>query len=326
MKNKKIAIIGAGISGLTIAQKLSVNNQVTIFDKSRGIGGRMATRRVENFHFDHGTQFFTAKSKQFQEFCQNAYKKGIIDVWNVKFCEIIGHNISRKWFFDNEKKPHYIAVPQMNNLCKFMAKDLDLRLKEQIVKIDFTNKKWCLKTEEKEFFNFDYLILAIPSNQVMNLLPNNFKYLNIVGNIKMLPCFTLMVGLKEKLDLEFDAALVKESIISWISVNNSKKGRPENFSLSVNSSNSWAWENLEDDLSIIQQKLLDELQKITNFDAGNLEYVNTHRWRYANANFRRGEKSLLDQDLNLGICGDYFLAGRVENGFLSALDLYDKIK
>ena len=324
MKNQKIAIIGAGISGLTIAQKLAANNQVTIFDKSRGIGGRMATRRVDDFHFDHGAQFFTAKSEEFKEFCQNAQKEGVIDIWNARFCEITEINITRKWQFNNDENPHYISLPQMNSLCKFMAQNLDVKLKTQISKIEFINKKWSLKTEE-EFSDFDQLIIAMPSHQAVNLLPLEFKYFDIVRNIQMLPCFTLMLGFKEKLNLEFDAALVKDSIISWISVNSSKKGRPEGFSLLINSSNDWAAANLEDDLSTIQEKLLNQLQKIIKIDANLIDYVNIHRWRYANANFREEEKSLFDQELNLGICGDYFLAGRVENAFLSALDLFSKL-
>jgi predicted NAD/FAD-dependent oxidoreductase len=326
MRNQKIAIIGAGIAGLTIANKLAAKNEVIIFDKSRGIGGRMATRRVENYHFDHGAQFFTAKSDEFKEFCQTAYQQGIIDIWDARFCEIVDNKITRKWQFNNEENPHYVALPQMNNLCKFMAKNLDLRLKEQISKIDFRNQKWALKTiEDKVFSDFDYVILAIPSHQALNLLPENFKYLQIIKDVQMLPCFSLMLGFKEDLDLDFDAALVKESVISWISVNSSKKSRPENFSMLINSSNDWAKENLEDDLELIQQKLLKQLQKIIDFDQNKIDYVNIHRWRYANAKLREAEKSLFDQNLNLALCGDYFISGRVENAFLSALDLHKKI-
>ena len=65
MKGKNIAIIGAGLSGLIAARELAKNNDVTIFEKARGVGGRMATRRANNlkfdgFNFDHGTQYFTA--------------------------------------------------------------------------------------------------------------------------------------------------------------------------------------------------------------------------------------------------------------------------
>ena len=71
--------------------------------------------------------------------------------------------------------------------------------------------------------------------------------------------------------------------------------------------------------------LLKQLQKIIDFDQNKIDYVNIHRWRYANAKLREAEKSLFDQNLNLALCGDYFISGRVENAFLSALDLHKKI-
>ena len=63
---RQIAIIGAGIAGLAAARQLhAAGLACTLFDKGRGVGGRMATRRVDGFHFDHGAQFFTAKGASF---------------------------------------------------------------------------------------------------------------------------------------------------------------------------------------------------------------------------------------------------------------------
>lgn len=322
MQNKKIAIIGAGISGLAVAKELSKLNEVTIFDKSRGVGGRMATRRIDDYHFDHGAQFFTAKSQEFKEFCNKAKNDKIIEEWNCDFVEITGNKISKKYQFNNDK-PHFVAKPQMNSLCKYIAKDLNILLGKQVKAINFDDKKWCLKTVEDEVFdNFDYLILAIPSHQAINLLPKNFKYFDIVSSIRMSGCFTLMLGFKEKLSIEFDAGLVKESNISWISVNNSKPERPKGFSLIVNSSNKWADENIEEDLEIIKEKMITSLRQIIDFDINNIACQNIHRWRYANATLRTGDKSLFDPNLNLGVCGDWLISGRVENAFLSGLDLY----
>ena len=223
IQNKKIAIIGAGMSGVTAAKELAKLNEVTVFDKSRGIGGRMATRRVDNYHFDHGAQFFNAKSEEFKDLCQKVKSDSIIEEWNCNFAEITENKINKKWQFGNEKA-HFVAKPQMNNLCKYIAKDLNILLGTQIKSINFENKKWSLKTIEDELFNnFDYLILAIPSHQAINLIPKNFKYFDIIANIKMSGCFTLMLGFKEKLSMEFEAALVKESNISWISVNSSDR-------------------------------------------------------------------------------------------------------
>jgi len=325
IQNKKIAIIGAGISGLTVAKELSELNEVTVFDKARGVGGRMATKRIDDYHFDHGAQFFTAKSQEFKDFCNRAKNDKIIEEWNIDFVEIIGNKISKKYQFNNDK-PHFVAKPQMNNLCKYIVQDLNILLGKQVKSINFDDKKWSLKTVEDEIFNnFDYLILAIPSHQVINLLPKNFKYLDIISSIRMSGCFTLMLGFKEKLSIEFGAALVKESNISWISVNSSKPERPKGFSLIVNSSNKWADENIEEDLEIIKEKMITSLRQIIDFDISDLSCQNIHRWRYANATLRTGDKSLFDPNLNLGVCGDWLISGRVENAFLSGLDLYKNI-
>lgn len=323
--NKKIAIIGAGIAGLTIANKLFEANEVTIFDKSRGIGGRMATRRHENYHFDHGAQFFRAKTSEFKQFCIKAAKNNVISQWQGEFAEITANKITRNWPF-SLKNPHYVGQPQMNSLCKYMARDLNVILNQRISEINFKNNKWSLSNIEGQVFdNFDYLILAIPSDQAVDLLPDNFKYFNIVKNIKMLPCFTLMLGFENDLDLDFDAALVKESIISWIALNNSKNDRPKSCALVVNSSNEWAKQNLEQDLEFVTEKILQNLAKIIHFDINDIKYKSLQRWRYANASLRNEEKSLFDPNLNLGICGDWLISGRVENAFLSGLDLFNKL-
>ena len=321
LKNKKIAVIGAGMSGVVLAKKFSALNEVTVFEKSRGIGGRMATRRIDELHFDHGAQFFTAKSDEFKEFCQKAKDNNIIKEWKCRFAEIINGNINVQSHVDNES--YFVAKPQMNSFCKYIGKDLNILLNKQIKFTNFDNNKWTLKTSKGELFgNFDYLFLAIPSHQAVNLIPESFKYFDTVSNIKMTGCFTLMLGFKENLNIGFDAALVKNSIINWISVNSSKPERPCGFSIVVNSDNQWANNNIEEDLEVVKEKMTTSLIEILNFDLNNNNYHNIHRWKYANADFREGDKSLFDSNLNLGVCGDWLIGGKVENAFLSGLDLY----
>lgn len=327
LANKKIAVIGAGIAGLTVAQQLAQSHDVTVFDKSRGMGGRMATRRTDDYHFDHGAQFFTAKSDAFKALLTQAQNDHIIEPWHCHFAEIIGETINKKWQFDNHH-PHFVAKPHMNNLCKYIAKDLNVILNTTIQSIAFEKGKWSLQTQQSGYAgDFDYLILAIPCHQAVDLLPKNFLYFDIVSDIKMSGCFALMLGFKEKLQLEFDAALVKKSNLSWISANNSKPGRPHNgTALLVKSSNQWADAHIEDDPESVKEKMIQSLQKIINFDVNTIDYQTLHRWKYANAKLREGEKSLFDPHLNLGICGDWLIAGRVEYAFLSAMNLYETMQ
>ena len=319
-KNKKIAIIGAGISGLTIANKLKDIAQVTIFEKSKGIGGRMSNRRHENYSFDHGAQFFTAKTAEFKDFCQNK----VIEVWKARFAEIDGSKIKRKWSF-NESHPHFVGVPQMNSMCKLMAEGLNIKRGVKIDKIEFYNKKWQLTDENSQIFqDFDYLIISAPLEQTKELVKN---YTDIIENMnlrEMLPCFSLMIGLNKDFDFGFDAALVKNSIISWISSNRSKPKREGGFTLLVNSSNIWAQNNIDIHKSEVSKQLTLQLQKIINFKDSDIVHQNIHLWRYANAKFINGPLSLFEKNINLGICGDWLMSGRVEHAFLSAYDLEKK--
>ena len=325
MKNKKIAIVGGGISGLIVANELQKLNDVTIFEKARGVGGRMATRRHETFSFDHGTQYFTAKTPEFQNFCHQMQNEGIIDLWNCKFASISCTKIERISNF-NEDIKHFVATPQMNSLCKHLSKGLNVIMEAKIEKISFTNNQWqIIDSNANQYQNFDILILAIPSHQAVELLPHNFKYYNEIAKIKMQGCFTLMLGFKEKIALEFDTAIVKDSILSWVSVNNSKPQRNESFALTVHSSNEWAEQNMEINQEIIKNQMLDEAKKIIHFEESQLECCVLHRWRFANAPKYNGEKSYFDTNLNIGICGDYLISGRIESAFLSGKSLLDKI-
>ena len=126
---KRIAIIGAGISGLTLAQKLHDHADVVVFEKARGVGGRMSTRYADPFYFDHGTQFFTARSKAFQDYITPLIAQGVIAPWQGKVITFQENKTisDRIWF-----EPHYVAVPNMNSLCKHIAKNLSVTLSTEV--------------------------------------------------------------------------------------------------------------------------------------------------------------------------------------------------
>ena len=92
----KIAIIGAGISAITIAQILKNTARISIFEKSQNVGGRIAVRRADQYEFDHGAQFFIAKNKNFIDFIKPLIKKKIIKQWHARFAEFNSSKIVRK--------------------------------------------------------------------------------------------------------------------------------------------------------------------------------------------------------------------------------------
>ncbi|MSO14163.1 NAD(P)/FAD-dependent oxidoreductase [Rickettsiales endosymbiont of Trichoplax sp. H2] len=320
----KIAIIGAGIAGMNCAYQLSKIADITVFEKSRGFGGRMSTKLIDGFQFDHGIQFFTAKTKIFQDFIYQFEKKGIIKSWEGNFVEINNNQVSKIKKWDNKYK-HYVPVPKMSSFCRYLSEGIDVKLNTRITKLVKLNTKWEVFNDQSSLGIFDWVIIAIPPEQLMPLITDFYDYLKQIRDYKMQPCYSLMIGSKNSLDIEWDAAIIKNSILSWISINDSKPLRNRNNSIVAISTNDWAQENIKKDIEYVKNTLLTEIQKIFLQLIKNIEYLNVHKWRYANIKKQNGVKSIIDSKNRLGICGDWFIKGTAESAFLSSNNLIDNI-
>lgn len=314
---KKIAIIGTGLAGLTAAHFLKDHADITLFEKARGVGGRMATRYADPYKFDHGAQFFTVKEDAFKDFLAPIIKQNIVQNWTPTFAEIYGTQIQQQYRWE-EEYPHYVATPNMNALGKYLAKDFEVHIGTRIISMTQTQAQWCLTDEkEKEYGAFDHVILAIPSHQAVALLPNNISFKTTISDIQMSGCYSLMLGFEEALDIPFQVAIVKESDISWISLNHSKPGRADVYAMMVMSTNSWAEAHIEADTQSVQSYLIEKASEILHHDLSLAPHKALHKWRYANAPKRHGEICFYDADYALGVCGDWTIQGRVESAFLS---------
>ena len=85
--SQKTAIIGSGLSGSVLAYYLQKSTSVSLFEKSQGVSGRMSTRSFADFEFDHGAQFFTARSNKFNEFLLPYLEDRTVVEWKPKILE-----------------------------------------------------------------------------------------------------------------------------------------------------------------------------------------------------------------------------------------------
>lgn len=316
-----IAIIGAGLSGLTAANILNDYAEVTIFEKSRGVSGRMSTRRAEPYFFDHGAQYFKARTSEFKAFIDPMIKEGIIATWHARFVEFENKNIiqSKQW---DEQYPHYVGVPGMNAIAKYLSQGLNVRLGVRVQSIKKNQGRWHLMDEQGNVLGeYDWVIAAIPAEQASELVPPSLPFYAKMTQYKMKGCFSLMLGFEKTLPLEFDAAMVRAEDVSWISVNNSKPGRDNAFSLLVHSSNEWADKHMHDDSNKIMSHLCKQTSELIGHDLSGANHKALHRWRFANIKKQSGEAHLLDIDHHMGVCGDWFIQGRVEAAFTSATEM-----
>ena len=316
----KIAIIGAGLSGLTAAINLDRTADITLFEKSKRPGGRICTRYVDSYNFDHGAQFFTARSAEFKEFLKPLIKLGVVDNWKARWIEVKDNRIiSRQQWSDD--LPRYVGVPSMSAIGKYLSKNLNIKLNLE-VSIQKSPKGWnVIDCDGEVFDHYDWVISSIPAEQSLKLLPDCFSHHDALKQKKMFGCYSLMLGFDEALDLDWDAAQLTGTDISWIAVNNSKPGRSGDYSLLVHSTNDWAEEHLDDDVDTVKEYLCSQVAEIIGQNVYSAQHIDLHRWRYANIPRQDQNTLYIDSESKLAACGDWCKKGRIEEAFRSGFEL-----
>lgn len=311
----RIAIIGAGLTGLHLSRRLSANARVQVFEKSRGFGGRMSTRRSEDFQFDHGAQYFTARGQAFQAFLKPFQDAGTVAQWQPRLA-LLGAEDTQAPVWN---APRYVAQPGMNALAKEMADGQDVHRATRIASVQEAGTRWRLISETRSDCGlFDWVLFTAPAEQSALLMPENFQHAETLHTAQMLGCYSLMIGLDRAIDTGWDAAVVKGGAVAWMAMNQTKPGRSVAPSLLVQSSNTWANAHLEDPQREVEAQLCQEVSAHLGRDVQAMPYRSLHRWRYASVALPTRAPYLLDQDNRLAAAGDWCGAGKVEAAFDSA--------
>ncbi len=322
---KNIAVIGAGLSGISLTLMLQNNFNVKVFGKSRGIGGRMSTRRAPPFTFDHGAQYFKVTNLDFKTFLKPLITNNIIQPWVCRYSEFNGKNMLIKKLWNYESN-NYVGVPNMNSIVKYLARDCDVKLKTKVQKIKKNKKKWQIYDEDENFLGeYDWVIFTAPVEQTCLLISKNLSFFSILKSIKMNSCFSIMIGMEKPLMLDFDVAQIKNADIAWLAVNSSKPGRRNDFSLVINSSYDWAINHINTPNIEVLKHLLNVASDIFNKNLSNAKYKFLHKWRYVESIKFPKENYFIDANEKVAACGDWCVNSRVEGAFISSKNLADKL-
>lgn len=320
---QKIAIVGAGLAGVCLARAVAGRADVTLLEKSRGFGGRMATRYAGSFDFDHGAQYFTVRSERFRSELEPLLASGLVRPWRGRMVRL------RPGSEPEDAPPHatrFVASPRMNALVEELAADLDVRLSVQVTGLEQRASGWHLNDAEGGMHGpFDWVVSSAPAVQTAALAPTGFSGAPALDAVRMRGNFTLMLGFETRVEPGWAGASVENSLLGWIAVNASKPGRPPGMSLVVQSTNAWAETHLEDDRDTVQAAMVAALKDLTGIDGGGAAHVSLHRWRYADTPVPAGQPFLMDEATRFAACGDWCLKGRVEAAFTSGTALAEAL-
>ena len=280
VKRPNISIIGAGMAGLNLASRLALEADVTVFEKSRDVGGRMATRRQAYGEFDHGAQYFTVRDAGFHAAIEPAIGDGAVQVWNVPLMRTDAAGNRQRL---EDHTPRFVATPCMTALAKRLAGSLKVLTDQSVSVVEGRPGDWYVATPQTVHGPFDWVVSTAPAPQTLKLLPFTSTDHDALSSVHMNGCFTMMIGLPNAMPLPFSASRVEHPVISWIAANRSKPDRAPDNAVVVHASNLWSQVPLEHPLDAVQNLMMQALKGLVpEMDWEKVNGVELHRWRFAN--------------------------------------------
>ena len=308
---KQVASIGAGMAGLSAAERLRAQGiAVTLFEKSRGFGGRMSTRRSGEFQFDHGAQYFSVRGADF---------KAQMALWQADV-------VTGEWF-----DGAFVGMPGMTAPARAMAASQTCITEALVSSLTRGPAGWSLH-DDKGLIDapgngqYAAAILAVPAPQAVPLAASAGVEMPGLGKASYAPCIALMLAFPADTARPAQNWMKPEGgPISWIAQDSSKPGRPQTAQTwVVHASADWSRARLDLDPTASGEILLQHFRALTGINAEPL-YTSAHRWRYALVEQALGAPFLFDAETRLGACGDWCLGPRVEAAFESGFALGKEI-
>lgn len=305
------------MAGLACADALAAAGaHVTVFDKGRGPGGRMATRRLETplgeASFDFGAQYFTVRDPLFAAEVARWAEAGHATRWPMA------------------REDAWVGVPRMNAVIKAMAAHHTVHFGSLIKGLmRQPDGRWLLVGETLDGFDpalltFDAVVLALPAEQTAPILTlHDFELAQAALFAKSQPCWTAMFAFSEP--LPHAGGVVRDTgIIAWAARDSAKPGRSGPESWVVQATPQWSQIHLEDSAESVGSALLSALRTVSGGTDAEPIASSIHRWRYA-LSAGTGIGSLWNARLGLGACGDWLLGPRVECAWLSGHGLAQRM-
>ncbi len=299
-----IAIIGSGMAGLACARRLADAGLASVvLDKGRGIGGRVATRRVGDLQFDHGAQYV------------NAHGAG--------FAAMLG-GLSVAGWQDGTGRTHSVGVPGMSAIPKALGAGLDMRQNAQVTRLVQDGDDWVLHLDTGTT-RAAQVVVTVPAPQVAGLLGADHQLVAALAPVRMAPCLTLMAAVTAP--ARFITRQDADDPLAWIAQDSTKPGRPQGVATQwvAQAGEAFSRAHLENTPTEIAARMLPLLCDRLGVPLDQVTHASAHRWRYARVTQALGQPFLCSPDATLYLGGDWCIGPRIEAAWTSGTAIADDI-
>lgn len=317
--DKPVAIIGCGIAGLSAAQALvEAGFAVQLFDKSRGTGGRMSSKRSQDGAIDLGAQYFSASAPRFAHALKQWTEQGFISEWQPAL-----FSWRDGWLAPlTQETSWFVGTPRMSALPRHLLGDMPVSFSTRITEVFRGRYDWHLLDAEGCVHGpFSRVIVAVPAPQASSLLSASPSLASHAASVAMEPVWAVGVSFSQPLATHVQACVVEDSPLAWIACNNAKPQRDNTHDTWVLQANSaWTREHLNQSAEEITAQLCQALTHVLGVELPEVVFSHAQRWLYAQPVKALQAVALADTKLGLYACGDWCAARSVEGAWLSGLE------
>lgn len=311
-----IAIIGAGVAGLSAAHALhAAGLDIQLFDKSRGSGGRMASKRSEAGVLDVGAQYFTVRDRRFAEVVAQWRQQGWVAQWSPNLYHFNRGQLSHS----PDEQERWVGTPRMSAITRGLLGELPAHFTRRITEIFRSDRHWHLQDAEGETHGpFSRVVIAAPAPQAAALLAAAPKLAAAAASVQMEPTWAVALAFDTPLDTRVEGCFVQEGPLDWLARTRSKPGRedqPDTWVL--HGSSAWSKQHLGLPKEDVIELLHGAFAELIGCAVPAPRFTLAHRWLYARPTQGHQWGALADGDLGIYACGDWCLSGRVEGAWLS---------
>ena len=302
-------VIGAGMSGLCAASALkAAGKSVVVVDKARGVGGRMATRRMGGATLDHGAQFVTARTGRFESWIHAACTAGAAAEW------------CRGFSGARDGHTRWRGLSGMSGLARHLAAGLELRMESQVAAVSRAEAGWEIRLTDGTTLLAESVVLTAPVPQSMALLDAGGVVLETglrarLEAVRYERCLALLLVLDGPSSIPEPGGFAPGAgPLAWLA-DNQKKGISALPSVTAHAGDAYSVEHWDRDREEVARELIRLAEPLLG--AGVVGHQ-MHGWRYSRPLATDFSACVVvEREAPLILAGDAFGGARVEGAALS---------
>jgi hypothetical protein len=292
-----VAVIGAGLAGLTCARQLQeAGYSVVVVEKSQGLGGRVATRRFAEARADHGLRYLENQGPRSQQLIETLATHGILQVWTDQIHEYQDSHLA----LAPDNHPRFVAEPGMTAIAKFLGRDLTIWRSQLVTAIaPQEDQQWSIQlkpigNEERPPLQAKGIVVAIPAPQALALLTPLVQHglsADILAGLEAVefdPCISAIVSFPPEFAAKLDdvswrsVSFPNDSVLKWVGLDSSKRLNAPAPVIVVHSQPDFAQTWLDaTDLAAAGEQMLTRAAQVLLPWLNSPQTMQVHRWRYA---------------------------------------------